>query len=236
MIVIELSDDGRGINPEKILAKARKQGLIGDNAQLPKEEILNLIFLPGFSTAEKVTAVSGRGVGMDVVRDNITRVGGAVSLDSQSGRGTTITIRIPLTLAIIDGMMVSVGENRYIIPINSIRESFRARDGQVIEDTEGNEMVMIRGECLNIIRLHKRFGVTPRHENLQNGIIVVMEDDDSMVCLFADELLGEQQAGVKPLPAYVRKARGVAGCTILGDGGISLILDANGLMAKVNAY
>lgn len=236
-ILIIIRDDGRGLDRAKILAKARERGLLtrADNDYSDKE-VFAFIMLPGFSTKESVSEFSGRGVGMDVVRDNITRVGGAVSLDSQSGRGTTITIRIPLTLAIIDGMMVSVGENRYIIPINSIRESFRARDGQVIEDTEGNEMVMIRGECLNIIRLHKRFGVTPRHENLQDGIIVVMEDDDSTVCLFADELLGEQQAVVKPLPAYVRKARGVAGCTILGDGGISLILDANGLMAKVNAY
>ncbi len=236
-ILITIRDDGRGLNRARILAKARERGLLNrPDSEYSDKEAFAFIMLPGFSTKDNVSEFSGRGVGMDVVRDNISKVGGAISLDSQSGKGTVITIRIPLTLAIIDGMLVSVGVNRYIIPINAIRESFRARPEQIIEDTEGNEMVMIRGECLNIVRLHERFGVESRYRQLSEGIIIVMEDDDSTVCLFADELLGEQQAVVKPLPGYVKKARGVAGCTILGDGGICLILDANGLMADINGF
>ena len=231
-ILITIRDDGRGLDREKILIKARERGLVTRaDDEYSDKEVFAFVMLPGFSTKEQVSEFSGRGVGMDVVRDHISKAGGSVYLDSRKARGTTVSIRIPLTLAIIEGMMVSVGDNRYIIPTNVISESFRANPQQIIEDTEGNEMVMLRGECLNVIRLHRRFHTEPFRKDLERGIMVVVEDDDSTVCLFADELLGEQQAVVKPLPEYVRRAPGIGGCTILGDGGISLILDAGGLMA-----
>lgn len=236
-IHISIRDDGRGLDRARILAKAKERGLLTrPEKDYSDKEAFSFILLPGFSTKDNVSEFSGRGVGMDVVRENISKVGGTIGMDSRPGEGTAITIRLPLTLAIINGMRVSVGANRYIIPITAIRESFRAQPGHIIEDVEGNEMVMIRGECLNVIRLHKRFDVEPRTRSLSDGIVVVIEDDESTVCLFADELLGEQQAVVKPLPAYVKKARGIAGCTILGDGGICLILDANGLMADGHGF
>ena len=234
-ILITIRDDGRGLNREKILAKARSSGLVNrPDKDYSDKEVFSFILLPGFSTKENVSEFSGRGVGMDVVRENISKVGGAIIMDSHAGEGTSMTIRLPLTLAIINGMMVSVGTNRYIIPVSSIRESFRAEQKQIVQDVAGNEMVMIRGECISLVRLHKQFGVETSIRDLSEGIIVVIEENDKTVCLFADELISEQQAVVKPLPAYVNQARGVAGCTILGDGRICLILDATGLVADGN--
>ena len=227
---ITVKDDGRGLNKSKILNKARDQGLFTKpESEYTDKEIYNFILLAGFSTKEQVSEFSGRGVGMDVVRENIQKVGGSVMIDSNFGQGSTISVKIPLTLAIIDGMHISVGESSYIIPTNAIRESFRADLNQVIEDSEGNEMMMIRGQCYPVIRIHRRFGVVPRVTELRKGIIIVAESDDRTICLFADELLGEQQVVVKPIPAYIRKAKGLTGCTILGDGSISLILDLNGM-------
>lgn len=227
---ITVKDDGRGLDKHKILDKARIQGLFSKpETDYTDKEIYNFILLAGFSTKEQVSEFSGRGVGMDVVRENIQKVGGTMTIDSNFGFGTTISVKIPLTLAIIDGMHISVGESSYIIPTNAIRESFRADDNQVIEDAEGNEMMMIRGQCYPVIRIHRRFGVVPRMTELRRGIIIVAEGDDRTICLFADELLGEQQVVVKPIPAYIRKAKGLTGCTILGDGSISLILDVNGM-------
>ena len=234
-ILITIRDDGRGLNRERILAKARERGLVNrPDKDYSDKEVFSFILLPGFSTKDNVSEFSGRGVGMDVVRENISKVGGAIVMDSHAGEGTSMTIRLPLTLAIINGMMVSVGTNRYIIPVSSIRESFRAEQKQIIQDVAGNEMVMIRGECISLVRLHKQFGVETSIRDLCEGIIVVIEENDKTVCLFADELISEQQAVVKPLPAYVHQARGVAGCTILGDGRICLILDATGLVAGGN--
>lgn len=228
---ITIKDDGRGLDKAKILKKAAQQGLlIKPEADYTDKEIFNFILLPGFSTKDKVSEFSGRGVGMDVVRENINKINGTISMDSAQGRGTTIQIRIPLTLAIINGMLIEVRDTRFIVPTTSIREVFRVDGRQVIRDTEGNEMMMIRGQVYSLCRLHTHFRITARTEELSEGIIIVVEDGDSTLCLFADALIGEQQVVVKPMPAYLKKNPSLAGCTILGDGSISLILDISGLV------
>lgn len=231
-IWVQVRDNGKGLNKDKILKKAHEHGLTTKTeAELTEKEIFNFIMLPGFSTKENVSEFSGRGVGMDVVRENISLIGGNIAVDSVWGQGTSITLRIPLTLAIIDGMLVSVGVARYIIPTTSIRESFRAKAKQAIADSDGNELMMIRGECLPVVRLHRRFGVETQVTEFEHGIVMVIDHNGVKLCLFADELLGEQQVVVKPLPAYFKQVKGISGCTIMGDGGISLILNIQELMA-----
>ncbi|MFZ5352850.1 MAG: chemotaxis protein CheW [Bacillota bacterium] len=228
---IEVRDDGKGLDKDRILRKALENGLTNKKEEeLTDREIFSFIFLPGFSTKEKVTEFSGRGVGMDVVQKNIEKVRGTIYVDSVQGKGTTISIKIPLTLSIIDGMTIKVGESMYTIPITSIRESLRISGEQVIEDLEGREMIMLRGESFPIIRLHKLYKVETKSVELKDGIIIVVESDTKTICLFADELIGEQQVVVKTLPNYIKKVKGVAGCTILGDGGISLILNIQDLL------
>ncbi len=237
-VIIKVRDDGRGIEKEKIIAKALSNGLITKTeAELTDKEIFSLVLLPGFSTNESVTEYSGRGVGMDVVKKNIEKVGGSISIDSVVNVGTTVTIKIPLTLAIVDGMQVSVGNSMYTIPTLSIRESFKAIKDDYFIDTEGNEMIMIRGECHPILRLHKFFGIKTDIQDISEGILVVVEADSKAVCLFSDSLIGEQQVVVKSLPPYLLnfsvKESGIGGCTILGNGEISLILDALGIINRV---
>ena len=231
---IIVRDDGKGLNKEKILAKAKENGLLyKDPAEMTDKEIYNLIFLPGFSTKDKVSEFSGRGVGMDVVSRNLETIGGSVSVDSVADHGTTITLKIPLTLAIIDGMNVRVGNSRYTIPTISIKESFRPQESDIIRDPDGNEMIMVRGQCYSILRLHEFYKVKSGLKNFTEGIMVMLEQDQKTLCVFADELLGQQQVVVKALPEYVRRfknIRGLAGCTLLGDGSISLILDVAGLI------
>ena len=184
--------------------------------------------LPGFSTKEKVTEFSGRGVGMDVVSKNIESIGGTVIVDSEIGIGTTIVLKIPLTLAIIEGMNIKVGEARFTVPIVAIRESFRAKNDQVFTDTEGQEMIMVRGNCYPILRLHEFYNLKTQRKKFDEGILIMVEDDEKSCCLFADELIGQQQVVVKSLPNYVKKykqIKGLGGCTLLGDGSISLILN-----------
>jgi len=228
---ITVKDDGYGLDKSKLYKKAKEKGLVTKSeAEYTEKEVFNFIMLPGFSTKEKVSEFSGRGVGMDVVRENISKLGGSVILDSKTGMGTSIRIRIPMTLAIIDGILVAVGDAKYIIPTTAIRESFRPVEKQIIKDMEGNEMIMIRGECYRIFRVHEQLKVDTKVKSLTEGIIVVIEDEEKFLCIFADELIGKQQVVVKPIPAYFRKSQAIAGCTILGDGSISLILDAKGLM------
>jgi two-component system chemotaxis sensor kinase CheA len=233
-VLITIRDDGRGLNKDRILLKAVNNGLLSKSPEeMSDREIFNLIFLPGFSTKEAVTEFSGRGVGMDVVVNNIESVGGSIHIESVEGEGTTILLRIPLTLAIIDGMNIRVGKSRYTLPIGSIKESFRPREGEVFRDPDGNEMIMIRGECYPIIRLHELHKVKTEVTNISNGIIIMLESESRTVCLFADELIGEHQVVVKSLPKYIKnikKINGIAGCTLLGDGSISLILDVEGLL------
>ncbi len=228
-VLIIVRDDGKGLNKEKILKKARESGILTKNEEdMTDKEIYNLILLPGFSTNDQVTEFSGRGVGMDVVTKNIEAVGGTLSVDSVENKGTIITMKIPLTLAIIDGMSIKVGNSRYTIPTISIKESFRPKDSDIFTDPDGNEMIMVRGECHAVRRLHELYKVETKITKFSEGIILMIEQDEKTVCLFADELLGQQQVVVKALPQYLqnfKRIKGLAGCTLLGDGNISLILD-----------
>ncbi|HEX2938210.1 MAG TPA: chemotaxis protein CheA [Ruminiclostridium sp.] len=237
-IMISVSDDGNGINKEKIIKKAKEAGLLTKpESELTEKEIFSLLLLPGFSTKEKVTEFSGRGVGMDVVKQNIEEVGGSISIKSIEGEGTTMTIIIPLTLAIADAMELSVGSCIYTLPTVSIKESFRAKDEDIIYDNDGNEMIMIRGNIYPIIRLYDLFKIDTEVKNLNDGILIMIEGDNKTACIFADKLIGEQQVVVKPLPKYlVRysvKESGIEGCTILGDGSISLILSAKSVINRI---
>ena len=235
-VLIIISDDGNGLDREKILAKAQKNGILNKNPEsLTDREIYNLIMLPGFSTNEEITEFSGRGVGMDVVRNNIDKVGGTIEVDSLAGSGTTIVLKIPLTLAIIDGMNLKVGDTRFTLPINTIKESFRPKDSDLIKDPNNVEMLMVRGQCYPILRMHSHFKIETDITSLSEGIIIMLEQDGKSICLFADELIGQQQVVVKSLPKYIKNLKRIselAGCTLLGDGSISLILDVNGLVAS----
>ncbi|MFZ5988849.1 MAG: chemotaxis protein CheW [Bacillota bacterium] len=229
---IIVKDDGKGLDKDKILNKARENGLIyKPENELTDKEIYSFIFMPGFSTKDNVTEFSGRGVGMDIVSKNIEMVGGAIQVDSVPGNGTTISIKFPLTLAIIDGMTIKIGNSRYTIPTISIKESFKVKNEALIEDINGNEMIMVRGEAYPILRLHKLYKIDTEVVDIRDGIIVMVENDNKVLCIFADALLGEQQVVVKALPKYIKKVKGIAGCTLLGDGNISLILDIAGLIS-----
>lgn len=234
-VLVIVRDDGKGLNKEKILQKARERDLLTKpEDEMTDKEIYSLIFLAGFSTKDNISEFSGRGVGMDVVTKNIVEIGGSVSVDSTEGAGTDITLKIPLTLAIIDGMNIKVGGSRYTIPIIAIKESFRPRKEDIIIDPDENEMIMVRGQCYPILRLHEHFGVKTDINEFDKGILIMVDQDDKTICLFADELLGQQQVVVKALPGYIkntRKMQGLAGCTLLGDGSISLILDIAGLIS-----
>lgn len=231
-VLITVSDDGAGLDKDKILDKARRNGLINrPESELLDKDIYSCVFLPGFSTKDEATEFSGRGVGMDVVMKNICVVGGDVSIDSMPGQGTAITMKIPLTLAIMDGMTIRVGKAKFTIPITSIRESFKAKQNDLIKDPDNNEMIMIRGECYPILRLHEMYRVKTDITDIPDGITVMVESDGKAFCIFADELIGQQQVVVKALPEYIKKmkkVKGVEGCTLLGDGSISLILDVAG--------
>lgn len=230
---ITVRDDGKGLNKEKILQKAIEKGITNKSeAELTEKEIYSFILLPGFSTKESVTEFSGRGVGMDVVVKNIEKIGGTVILESTPGAGTTISVKIPLTLAIIDGMVIRVGNARYIIPTASIKESFKVGTENVITDTSGNEMIMVRGSCYPILRVNKLFNLSAGIADIHDGIIVMVENNGKSTCIFTDSLLGQQQVVVKALPGYIKKVKGVSGCTLLGDGGIGLILDIAGLIGS----
>jgi two-component system chemotaxis sensor kinase CheA len=231
---IQISDDGRGLARDKILEKARSRGLVdGDRSELKDGEVYALIFEPGFSTAEQVTDVSGRGVGMDVVKRNIEKLKGRVDVSSQPGQGSTFTLRIPLTLAIIDGMLVRVGRTFYTIPLLAIRESFRARPEDLTILADGQEMVRIRDELFPIVRLHHLHKLPHDYERIEDGILMILEEKDDRVCVFVDEVLGQRQTVIKALSRYLGQIRGLSGCSILGSGDISLILDVNNLVDAV---
>lgn len=228
-ICITVEDDGRGLNRDKILAKAVKQGLISDNDKLTDDQIWALIFKPGFSTAEKVTDVSGRGVGMDVVKRNIEGLGGTVSIKTAHGKGTTFTLKLPLTLAIIDGMTVRVGKETYIVPLLSILESIQPKPDTVKTVVGKGELVNVRGTYLPMIRLYETFSLTPEHTVPGEAILLILEAEGERVAVMVDEILGQQQVVIKSMEQNFRKVEGIAGATILGDGTVGFILDVRGL-------
>ncbi|MES2263100.1 MAG: chemotaxis protein CheA [Pseudomonadota bacterium] len=228
-IIIEVSDDGGGLNRERILAKAKQSGLpVSDN--MPDADVWQLIFAPGFSTAEQITDVSGRGVGMDVVKRNITAMGGVVDIRSAKGFGTTISISLPLTLAILDGMSIRVGEEIYILPLGFVIESLQPVPDDVKEISGKGKVVKVRGEYLPLIPLYQMFDITPRFTDPSEGIVVILETEGHKAGLFIDDLVGQQQVVVKNLESNYRKVAGISGATILGDGGVSLILDVAALI------
>ena len=229
-VVISVKDDGYGMDPQKILEKARSKNMLTKpDSEYSQKEILGLIMLPGFSTNTAVTEYSGRGVGMDVVKKNVESLGGIVSVSSTYGEGTTISMKIPLTLAIVDGMKVTVGDSIFTIPIANIRQSFKVKADQVIKDEYGNEMVERVDHFYPIVRLHSFYHLPTEVTQMEDGILLWVEANDRSYCLFVDDLIGEQQVVVKPLPAFLSefnlKDHGITGCTIMGDGNISIILD-----------
>lgn len=230
---IGVSDDGTGLDREKILAKARRQGLLdsarGDNSYTDKE-VYQLITLPGFSTNEQVTEYSGRGVGMDVVVSNLQAIGGSLEIDSNPGKGSTMLLKIPLTLAIVDGIVMQVGDSYFVMETGVVKEFVQVSADKMICEPGGKESVMIRGECYPVIRLGEWYHLKKFEKNVENGMMVILEVDKEKLCLFVDKLIGKQEIVVKPIPSYVKKVNGLSGCTQLGDGSIALILDAAGLI------
>jgi len=236
-IVITIKDDGKGLDREALLEKAMRKGLL---TKAPDEytdrEVYSLILMPGFSTKEQVSEYSGRGVGMDVVKKNIEKVGGKVFIDSEKGKGMTLTFKIPLTLAIMNCMEFTVGEQIYTIPINSITRSFKVTPDELTKDIHGNDMVIVRENCYSIVKLHEVFNLETEVTELQDGILILVEAGEHSYCIFVDKLIGQAQIVVKPLPVYLNQydigKYGISGCTILGDGSVSLILDVNNLIGQ----
>lgn len=238
-VIISIKDDGRGVDPAGVLAKARKNGILTKpENEYTQKEILSLLLAPGFSTNDVVTEYSGRGVGMDVVKKNVEAVGGTISITSELGKGMCTTLKIPLTMAIVDGMEIAVGKSVFTIPIANIRQSFKVKNEDVIYDTEGNEIIKCMNQFYPIIRIHTLYNIDTEITNIEDGILVWVESGDKSYCLFVDDLLGEQQVVVKPLPVYLNsfniKNSGICGCTILGDGNISIILDVLNLYAAAH--
>jgi two-component system, chemotaxis family, sensor kinase CheA len=229
-ICITVEDDGRGLNRDKIVAKAVKQGLISENDKLTDEQIWPLIFKPGFSTAEKITDVSGRGVGMDVVKRNIEGLGGTVTIKTALGKGTTFTLKLPLTLAIIEGMTVRIGRETYIVPLLSILESIQPKEGTVKTVVEKGELINVRGTYLPMVRLYEVFNLQPEYTDVVKGILLILETEGERVAVMVDEIVGQQQVVIKSMEQNFRKVEGIAGATILSDGTVGFILDVRGLL------
>lgn len=228
-VVIEVGDDGRGLNREKILATAIERGLVASGDGRDDAEIFSLIFEPGFTTAAEVTNVSGRGVGMDVVRRHIEKLRGRIEIRSVPGAGTTFFLKLPLTLAIIDGLVVGVGCERYIVPMFAVREMFRPKPETLWTVQQRGEMALVRGTLLPVLRLYRRFGVTPRSEDPLQSVLVVVEVEGQRFCLVVDDLIGKQEVVIKGLGDLFKQIGGVAGGAILGDGRVGLILDVDRL-------
>lgn len=229
---ISVSDNGKGLKRDEILSKARANGLLGNRSEkdFTDKEVYNFITLPGFSTKKQVTEYSGRGVGMDVVVKNIQEVGGVLDIDSEEGKGSTMTMKIPLTLAIIDGIIFSVSGTNFVAATNGVSEFIRVKENQLIVEPDGEEYVMIREICYPLVRLNKFYHLKNGKTNIEDGIVIILNHEDRKIAIFADELVGEQEIVVKPIPSYIKKVKGLSGCTQLGDGSISLIIDIGGLI------
>ncbi len=232
-VYISVKDDGRGLNKEKLYNKARENGLIGSNKEITdftESEIFRFITLPGFSTKEKVTEYSGRGVGMDVVVKNIQGIGGRLEIASEEGKGSEMTMTIPLTLAIVNGIVVKVGASSFVIATSSIKEFVRLSEDSIVTEPGGEEYIVLRGTYYPFIRLNRKYEIEASQDEIEDGIVVILEHEGKQVCVLIDSLVQEQEIVVKPIPSYVKKVRGLSGCTQLGDGSIALILDIAGLI------
>jgi two-component system chemotaxis sensor kinase CheA len=227
-IVIEIGDDGRGLNAERILAKAREKGLADESGGLPPEQIFEFILRPGFSTAETVTDTSGRGVGMDVVSKQVQKLRGKIEIQSQQGHGTKFVLKLPLTLAIIDGLVVRAGGERYVVPIYAVKQVLRPDAGALCSIQNRQEMVMVREELLPLVRLDRRFHSRPAGKPGQ-GLLIVAESGGDRFGLWVDEFLGKQEVVIKGLGELMKNIPGIAGGAILGDGRVGLILDLEGV-------
>lgn len=228
-----VQDNGGGLDRDKIMAKAKKQGILDytrDENSYTDKEVYQFITLPGFSTNEKVTEYSGRGVGMDVVVSNLQSVGGSLEIESTPGEGSTMNLKIPLTLAIIDGIVMEVGNSSFVIETGVVKEFVGIRDNCLVQEPDGEEFVMIRGEGYPVLRLGEWYDLKGYKADTENGMLVLVEVEKKTICLLVDKLLGKQEIVVKPIPEYVKKVKGLSGCTQLGDGSIALILDAAGLI------
>ncbi len=231
-VFISVKDDGKGLSKEKLYKKALQNGLIDNKpiSDFQEKEIFQFITLPGFSTKEQVTELSGRGVGMDVVVKNIQDIGGRLDIESVEGSGSEMTLMIPLTLAIINGIVVQVGNSFFVIETASIKEFVRLTEESMIQEPSGEEYIVIRGECYSFIRLNERYNLSESSTKVDDGIVVVLDHEGRQVCILIDKLLQEQEIVVKPIPSYIKKVKGLSGCTQLGDGSIALILDIGGLI------
>lgn len=230
---ISVKDNGKGLNRNKLYKKAWENGILPDNrveSDYSDKEIFQFITFPGFSTKEKVTEFSGRGVGMDVVVKNIQKIGGVLDIDSVEGKGTTMTMKIPLTMAIIDGIVMRNGNTKFVMETGAIKQFIRVTDDQIIHEPNGEEYVMIRGECYPILRLSQKYDLQDAVTDIEDGVMLLLEYEGNSLCVLIDELIGTQEIVVKPIPPYVKKVHGISGCTQLGDGSIALILDVSGLM------
>jgi two-component system chemotaxis sensor kinase CheA len=234
-IYIEIADDGRGLDRARIVAKATDAGLLAAGDDLTDEQVWALVFHPGFSTATHVTEVSGRGVGMDVVRRNVEALGGTIGIQTAAGHGTRFRIKLPLTLAIMDGQALRVGVQQYILPLVTIRETVRPVRGSIHTIGPGTEVALVHGEALPVLRLHRLFGIAAATDDPTRGLLVVVEHDGRTAALLVDELLGQQQVVIKSLDSDFTKVRGIAGATILGDGRVALILDVAGIVDLATA-
>jgi two-component system chemotaxis sensor kinase CheA len=234
-IIVEVRDDGGGLDRARILRRARERGLVAADAELSDEQIDQLIFAAGFSTAEVITDVSGRGVGMDVVRRNIEDLGGQVQIQSVQGHGSTIRIRLPLTLAILDGQLVQVGAETYVIPLLAIVETIQAHRDRLLATPGGAELFRLREDYIPVVRVGSLFGVDSDGGTIEDGLLVVVEVEGRRFGLVVDDLLAQQQVVIKSLEANFGAVRGVAGATILGDGAVALILDVPGVVQVYSA-
>ncbi len=228
-VYIELHDDGRGLNRKLILEKAIERGLVAPDANLSDSEICGLIFQPGFSTAKEVTDVSGRGVGMDVVRRNVEALQGSVTIRSEEGKGSVLTVRLPLTLAILDGLLIRLSEEVFVIPLLSVIESICVTSREIKTIVGIGEVIQLRGEVVPLLRLHRILNIHEQDDHHDRSLVVIVEDQGRRLALRVDELLGQQQVVIKNLETNFRKVPGVAGATILGDGRVALILDVYGI-------
>ena len=229
---ISVQDNGKGLDREKIMAKAKKNGLLDlsrAESSYTDKEVYQFITLPGFSTNEQVTEYSGRGVGMDVVVSNLQSIGGTLEIESTPGEGSAMNLKIPLTLAIVDGIVMKVGDTSFVIETGVVKEFVSVREDMMIHEPNGQEFVMIRGECYPVRRLGNFYHLHNYQTEVEEGMMVILEVEGKNVCLFVDSLIGKQEIVVKPIPSYVKKVKGLSGCTQLGDGSIALILDPGGI-------